>query len=247
MQSIHNLENDAYVTTWDQGVYTPSSYPIEALLGHLDKSDFGVFIFAPNDTVQIKGKDHLAVRDNVVFELGLFIGRLSRERNFVIVPKDEPELHLLTDLAGLTVLYFDATRPQDELQAALTAVCNQIRTVVENLGSITPIPALVNTSSVITPSTDEDEYNETDCISLLSHWLGVKKGEGEVVERFSDVDKFAEVPPGTAKKYLEAAAQKINMPTSDKGNQSVKIDYGHQSIAQYPSLVGVPHRKRPPI
>jgi predicted nucleotide-binding protein len=104
-----NLTHDAEVTVWDQGVFELSSATIESLLKILDDSDFGIFVFSNDDIKQIRGKELNTIRDNVLFEFGLFIGKLSRERVYFIIPTDT-ELHLPTDLLGITPGKFDPNR-----------------------------------------------------------------------------------------------------------------------------------------
>ena len=58
------------------------------------------------------------VRDNVIFEFGLFIGKLGPEPVFFVIPRGE-ELHLPSDLLGLTPLTFDPHRTDHNLRAAL--------------------------------------------------------------------------------------------------------------------------------
>lgn len=72
------LAHDADVTVWTQGVFEVSKSALESLLAALDRMDYGVFVFAPDDLVTMRGKKMQAARDNVVFELGLFLGRLDR-------------------------------------------------------------------------------------------------------------------------------------------------------------------------
>ena len=43
-------------------------------------------------------------RDNVLFELGLFMGKLGRERTFVVTEKS---VRLPTDLAGIATVNFE--------------------------------------------------------------------------------------------------------------------------------------------
>ena len=75
-----NLEHDAQLTVWPQGVFELSRTAVESLDRVLAASDFGIFVFAPNDVLRLGKKTYAAVRDNILFELGLFVGRLGVER-----------------------------------------------------------------------------------------------------------------------------------------------------------------------
>jgi hypothetical protein len=136
-----NLERDAEVTVWPQGVFQLSSYPIESLVGALNGSDFGVFVFSPDDVVRMRKKEHQAIRDNVIFELGLFIGRLGRERNFIVMPRGTDKLHIPSDLIGITPGTFDAERADGNNVAALGPTCNKIREAIKQLGPFGEGPA----------------------------------------------------------------------------------------------------------
>src|SRR4051812_7537671 len=104
------LEHDVYATVWSQGAFQLSSYPVEDLLNTVSNSDFGVFVFSPDDVTRLRHRQHDTVRDNVIFELGLFIGRLGRERNFFVVPRGIDKLHIPTDLLGLNAGTYDPAR-----------------------------------------------------------------------------------------------------------------------------------------
>ncbi len=109
-----NLEHNAEVTTWDQGVFDLSRSSLESLLTTLDNQDYAAFVFAPDDITRLRGQPVSTVRDNVIFELGLFIGRLGRDRCFIILPEEQPDLHLPTDLIGLTPATYDPQRSDVE-------------------------------------------------------------------------------------------------------------------------------------
>ncbi|MGA3049853.1 MAG: nucleotide-binding protein, partial [Terracidiphilus sp.] len=95
-----NLDpHDAYVKVWSQGVFNIAAYGLESLLDTVRSHDFAVFVFAADDQVISRNQKHKAVRDNVILELGLFMGALGRERTFVIAPMGV-DLHLPTDLWG---------------------------------------------------------------------------------------------------------------------------------------------------
>lgn len=131
-----NLEFDAEITVWSQGVFELSKTALQSLTTTLTKSDFGVFVFAPNDVVRLRKKNYAAVRDNVILELGLFIGKLGVERTFIVTPNNVTDLRIPTDLIGITPGHYDAERDDGNLQASLGPVCNKIRNALKSLKAI---------------------------------------------------------------------------------------------------------------
>ena len=125
------LEHDADVTVWSQGVFELSHYPLDSLREALRNSDFGIFIFTPDDMVEMRNEKHSAVRDNVIFEMGMFVGLLGKEKNFIVMPKSQKDLHLPTDLVGLNPAVYDPVRRDGNLTAALGPACNAIRSAIQ--------------------------------------------------------------------------------------------------------------------
>ena len=126
------LEHDANATVWSQGMFQLSSTILDDLLRTLDTTDFGIFVFSADDVLKIRDQHVLSVRDNVIFELGLFIGRLSKERSYFIIPNHDNRLHLPTDLLGITPATFNAARK--DIRAAIGPACNKIRKSIRELG-----------------------------------------------------------------------------------------------------------------
>ena len=129
-----NLRHNAETTVWDQGVFELSSTTIESLIEVLDNSDFGIFVFSPDDIIKFRGIENLVVRDNVLFELGLFIGRLGRNRSFIMLPEGT-DFKLPTDLLGITPGYYEVGRSDKSDQAATGPASHQIRLCIEKYGA----------------------------------------------------------------------------------------------------------------
>lgn len=120
-----NLDHQAEPTVWTQDIFNPSEFTIESLSRASESHDYGVFVLTPDDTARMRGNEVNIARDNVIFELGLFIGRLGFRRCFLIMPRGE-EIHLPTDLIGITPLRFNSQRVDGNIVAALGPVANQL-------------------------------------------------------------------------------------------------------------------------
>jgi predicted nucleotide-binding protein len=127
-----SLEHDVFSTVWNEGVFFAGGYSLEALEKAVSESDFAIAIAQADDIIETRGSRQPTLRDNVLFELGLFMGKLGRHRALLIHPKVDG-LKLPSDLQGLTLLRYEPGDPAD-LPARLKAACDQIRTIVKNLG-----------------------------------------------------------------------------------------------------------------
>lgn len=208
-----NLDHDADVTVWNQGVFDPSSYALEGVMKALDGSDFGIFVFTPDDIVKIREETQRAVRDNVVFELGAFIGRLGRQRCFIVMPKGGDKLRLPSDLIGLTPLRYSADRDDDNLLAALGPAANQVRRMVKSMGE----------APVDEPEPEHVEsLDDADIVSILESWLGSRDYQlNTQVMRYSDVDAELSLPAGSAEKHIETAAKRWDYVVKRKGSNTI--------------------------
>lgn len=128
-----NLDEVAEPTVWNQGIFKASSTTIESLEAALEEVDFAVLVLTPEDLLEKKRKLVPAVRDNVIFELGLFTGKLGRERCLMVRPRNV-ELDLPSDLDAVTTLSFDADRVNSDWRAALGPASTEIAERIERLG-----------------------------------------------------------------------------------------------------------------
>ncbi|WP_299329310.1 nucleotide-binding protein [uncultured Psychrobacter sp.] len=127
-----NLDHDFEVTIWKNGTFKLSSSTIEDLVEKSSAVDFALFIFAPDDVAIIRDENQHIVRDNVVFELGLFIGAIGKERSFILKPRDI-DMRLPTDLLGVTPADYDANRSDGDLVSATNRACSLIKTEAARL------------------------------------------------------------------------------------------------------------------
>ncbi len=127
-----NIDHESETTVWSQGIFELTNSALDDLLSTLTKTDIGVFIFTPDDITKIRNNTVKTTRDNVIFELGSFLGFLGKKRVAFVMPKGTKNFHLPTDLAGITPGYYNANRNDSNLQAALGPFCNQLRKKIQN-------------------------------------------------------------------------------------------------------------------
>ncbi|HYJ89134.1 MAG TPA: nucleotide-binding protein [Pyrinomonadaceae bacterium] len=118
------LEDCAHVKVWDEDVFGLNRGNLETLLKQLEEYDFAVFVLAADDMTASKDETKHSPRDNVLFESGLFMGVLGRERVFLVYDEAVP-LKIPSDLAGITLAGFDGSRIA-EGESAVRTSCRKI-------------------------------------------------------------------------------------------------------------------------
>ena len=120
--ALHSPPLDVHV--WREDVFTFSNTYIESLEEELDLADFAVVVMTGDDAGTVRRTQVNLPRDNVIFELGLFLGRLGRGRTFFLVDAASGT-RVASDLSGVKpVEYQDresangASAPTLEHQAA---------------------------------------------------------------------------------------------------------------------------------
>jgi predicted nucleotide-binding protein len=123
------LAHEYDIVIWNQGVFDRLGLSfLETLEETVSKFDYGIFIFTPDDTIESRGETKKIARDNVIFELGMFVSKLSRKKAFLVHPRNI-DLHILSDFNGITKGTYDPHT--SNLQAAIGPVCEQIRTSIK--------------------------------------------------------------------------------------------------------------------
>lgn len=125
------LDHSVEVTIWSQGVFGLSRGTLEDLVGACREFDFAVLVLTADDMSEKRGVRGNSARDNVLFELGLFMGALGRHRTFIVCCHDD-HLQLPSDLAGVTLAEF-ARRSDGLLRGALGAPATLIQEAIRQV------------------------------------------------------------------------------------------------------------------
>jgi hypothetical protein len=128
------LQDDSEVTIWNQGFFNLSHGTLETLVNALERFDFAVLVATPDDLVTRGEEAALSPRDNVMFELGLFMGRLGRARTYIVC--DPRVVRLPSDFAGVTLATYDSLRNDGNFIAAVGPATTMIRKSIRDLGSL---------------------------------------------------------------------------------------------------------------
>ncbi|MEM8814340.1 MAG: nucleotide-binding protein [Pseudomonadota bacterium] len=126
------LSHDHEVTLWtDRGTFQLGNTNIECLEEISTTHLFAVLILDGDDVVESRGDKSPIPRDNVIFELGMFIGTLSRHQVFALCPEHKKP-KLPSDIAGMTLAHYKV-RSNGELDVG--PACDSIRKAIDNIGT----------------------------------------------------------------------------------------------------------------
>ena len=212
----NNLVHRVEVTVWDQGVFNLSQSALESLVELLERMDFGVFIFTPDDLVTIRGEENRIVRDNVLFELGLFVGRLGRQRSFILKPSQD-ELRLPTDLLGITPATYETDRSDGNMRAATGPASNEIR---ENISKLGPHS---KGSGIEAGSSNSEEESEVVSVDDEREKVEAAKINDEPTEASAWMRLYL---AGEYEKAVERLEKKIEATASAKEVYSLRLRMG---------------------
>lgn len=135
------LADAGEVELWNEGVFALTSGTLESLMQALNRFDYAVFVLSPDDMIFSRGTELYSTRDNVLIELGLFMGRLGRERTFLLCCVDD-EIKIPSDLAGIAFATYPKPRDPRRLAPAIGPACNKIRNAMEMQGKAADLQRL---------------------------------------------------------------------------------------------------------
>jgi CRP/FNR family cyclic AMP-dependent transcriptional regulator len=115
---------------WTDGVFQASSTSIESLVTAAKEADFAALVLTADDMIVARGEKRPSPRDNVIFELGLFMGALGRERVFILKPKGV-DVRIPSDLLGVVWLEYLRAGPKSD---RLRLTCKKMWESISKIG-----------------------------------------------------------------------------------------------------------------
>ena len=133
-QAIQSLldHDDILVKPWTDSTFKASEFAFESLEQELSGYDFAALVLSDDDEVISRGQRRDAPRDNIIFELGVFMGAIGRSRTFLVQPRGVA-LKIPSDIFGITPLTY-AVGPEKDFLAALAPACNKLRATILTTG-----------------------------------------------------------------------------------------------------------------
>lgn len=126
------LDDHCEATVWNQGVFGLSGTGIASLVQATMSYDFAALVLTPDDLASKRNSARPVVRDNVLFEAGLFVGAIGLDRTFLVSCRSDA-LDLPSDLDGVTRATY-RRRSDGKLGPALAPVGLEIREAMKRLG-----------------------------------------------------------------------------------------------------------------
>ena len=197
------LAKVAEVTSWTQA-FTPGQPTFSDLISLKDKFDFAIIVFSPDDIVESRSIRRAAPRDNLVFELGLFLGSLGDSRVLAVFDKSQ-DTKIMSDYFGVNVLKYDLAREDGDIAKALRPTCIQIKQRLEEVG----------------PRLKADSRRE---FLFPGEMIGLSKIYDSMASAEADILQDLENDPGPIRLFFHIASKNLGL----KGSLFDHVD----SIAQ---------------
>lgn len=234
------LESDANVTEWEYA-FSRTQTVIESLEDVVDKNEVGVFVLQEDDLALRRDKEESIPRDNVIFELGLFIGRRGRQGAFLIVSQQEG-LHLPTDLNGINILKYKGDSDYERLSSNLDDACNRILNKIRHMPSKPPSREMLTVVVINKKEEFNNELTNSLYRELFDHKISIRIVEDHhggsrfilrMQEAARDKPDFLVVVPPSKELANTQEITKILQETKHNERQVIFIENSPDNIDQY--------------
>jgi hypothetical protein len=124
-----NLARDHDVVVWNQGLFGLGRSVLDGLVEIVGGTDYAAFVLRGDDIKLLQGELSPIARANVIFELGMAIGRIGRSRTFMVYDTHQRP-QVISDLEGVIWAGYDGRATTDIFQSVATA-CTEIRSEIK--------------------------------------------------------------------------------------------------------------------
>lgn len=131
-----NLELGDWIQceTWENGgVFSLNKGTLESLVKASRKYDYGIMLASKDDILIKRMKIFNVMRDNVLFEMGLFLGSLGLQRAFLIT---HDMTSLPSDFNGVTVVKYN----DKNISSKIAHIISEIKKTKESF-NLKPVPS----------------------------------------------------------------------------------------------------------
>lgn len=120
--------------TWKDGnVFAHNASALESLVKASRRFDYGILVASKDDITLKRLSLRNTMRDNVLFEMGLFLGGLGLQRAFLVT---HDKVSLPTDYLGVTVVKYSKKNKQSKIDEIISAIQR-----TQNSFNLKPIPS----------------------------------------------------------------------------------------------------------
>lgn len=130
MQSLLEETPDWEPVTWKDAEFDLSNTIIDSLEKIVSSYSFAVFIFYPDDETTFRSNIFKSVRDNVIFEYGLFAGAIGIKKCFMVVPGNV-NMKVPTDISGVLYTTYKYESQDDNIRSTLRSSADRIKDAIK--------------------------------------------------------------------------------------------------------------------
>ena len=125
------LEGKVKVDVWNESLFRVNNNYLSELMDITKEYDFAIFVLTPDDVVNSRTKTILSPRDNVLFEMGLFLGKLGKQRTFIVYDRLD-EVKIPSDLFGISLSSYSSQK--EDYSKSLIGCCSELLSNILNKG-----------------------------------------------------------------------------------------------------------------
>lgn len=211
---------------WTDNLFELGEDTLTNLLRFVQCYDFAVLVISEDDVTISRKTSQASPRDNVVFELGLFMGALGRRRSFVVVARtDGGPPKLPSDLLGNTAVFLPKNLHKSLDLPALSSELKQLVDTIDARNKESSLQLLPSTGLAI-------GYFENFVLPVCQELANAKTVEvgGKNVDLSADNFDFTIVLPKT---LSDASVQGAKKFCKDTGVADFAVKAGSRSFPFY--------------